>query len=395
MLIQRIIKYLPEEFFLAVALAAHVWILVYLLRRQRFRQNRSWRRWTVLGAVMSYLFISAAIAVHAPSAAALLPPSQWVYWARGVGLGWGITTVGISAGIAAVSLLDRFVFKERPFHPGRRRFLRIAEGVAVAAPVAAVGYGTLVHRKALRLEEVSMRIPALPEDLDGLRIVQLTDLHVSPFLSPKELAYVVGMANETNAHLAVITGDLTTRAGDPLEDCLLELALLRAGAGVLGCLGNHEIYARSEAYVTARGASLGLRFLRGAAETLRFGAARLNLAGVDYQMMRGPYLVNTQALLAKDPATVNLLLSHNPDVFPVAAAQGWDVTLSGHTHGGQVNVEILDQPLNVARFYTPFVYGLYTQGKSSIYVSRGVGTVGVPVRLGAPPEVSLIRLCAT
>jgi predicted MPP superfamily phosphohydrolase len=95
------------------------------------------------------------------------------------------------------------------------------------------------------------------------------------------------------------------------------------------------------------------------------------------------------------PGLINVLLSHNPDVFPVAAAQGYDLTISGHTHGGQVDVEILHQHLNVARYFTNYTSGLYQEGMSSVYVSTGIGTIGAPVRLGAPPEVSLIRLCAT
>jgi predicted MPP superfamily phosphohydrolase len=89
-------------------------------------------------------------------------------------------------------------------------------------------------------------------------------------------------------------------------------------------------------------------------------------------------------------------MSHNPDVFGVARKQGWNLTLAGHTHGGQVNIEILEQDLNLVRvFVTPYVYGLYQEGGASIYVTRGIGTVGVPARVGAPPEVALIRLCAT
>ena len=76
----------------------------------------------------------------------------------------------------------------------------------------------------------------------------------------------------------------------------------------------------------------------------------------------------------------------------MAAQQGWDLTLAGHTHGGQVNVEILHHSFNVARFYTPYVYGLYRSGRSSIYVTRGIGTIGMPVRLGAPPEIAVLRL---
>ena len=90
---------------------------------------------------------------------------------------------------------------------------------------------------------------------------------------------------------------------------------------------------------------------------------------------------------------MNLLLSHNPDVFPVAARKGFDLTLSGHTHGGQVRVEILRQDLNLARFFTPYVDGVYRETSSTIFVSRGIGTIGMPARLGAPPEVALLRLC--
>jgi predicted MPP superfamily phosphohydrolase len=109
--------------------------------------------------------------------------------------------------------------------------------------------------------------------------------------------------------------------------------------------------------------------------------------------MHSRYLVGAEKMIR--PAALNVLLSHNPDVFPVAARQGWHFTISGHTHGGQVNVEILRQDLNIARFFTPYTMGLYRIGPSSIYVSRGIGTIGVPVRLGAPPEVALLRLCRT
>jgi hypothetical protein len=168
---------------------------------------------------------------------------------------------------------------------------------------------------------------------------------------------------------------------------------LRAEAGVLGCLGNHEVYARCEKYVAAQGRHIGIEFLRQQAKVLQFGGARINFAGVDYQKMHSKYLVGGERMIV--PGVLNVLLSHNPDVFPVAAAQGYDLTIAGHTHGGQVDVEILHQHLNVARYYTDYVQGLYQVGNSSVYVSNGIGTIGVPVRLGAPPEVSLLRLCAT
>jgi predicted MPP superfamily phosphohydrolase len=92
------------------------------------------------------------------------------------------------------------------------------------------------------------------------------------------------------------------------------------------------------------------------------------------------------------PDEFNLLLSHSPDVFLVAANQGWDLTLAGHTHGGQVTFEFLDPALNPARFYTPFTYGTYRRDARAMYVTRGIGTVGVPARFGAAPELAVIRL---
>jgi predicted MPP superfamily phosphohydrolase len=288
--------------------------------------------------------------------------------------------------------LALLVWRKSPqFEPGRRTLLRVAGAGLCIAPLASTGFG-FIERSRFRVSEVKIPIPNLPRDLDGLSIVQVTDIHLSPFLTEREFARAIDMANETRADLALVTGDLISRVGDPLEGCLRQLARLRATAGVLGCLGNHEVYTKTEDYVTEAGRRIGIEFLRQSAKVLRFGNASINFAGVDYQQFQKPYLVGTEQLI--QPGALNVLLSHNPDVFPVAARQGYDLTIAGHTHGGQVNFEVLHQGLNIARYYTPYVRGIYKQGKSSIYVSSGLGTIGVPLRLGAPPEVSLIRLCA-
>jgi predicted MPP superfamily phosphohydrolase len=278
------------------------------------------------------------------------------------------------------------------FRSGRRKFFRTAGAGLFVAPIAATGFGILA-RNRFRISEVKVRIPNLSRDLDGLRIVQVTDVHLSPFLSEREFARAIDMANETRAHLALMTGDLISRFGDPLDACLRQLARLRADAGVLGCLGNHEVYTNTEDYVTLQAGRAGIEFLRSQSKVLRFGGASINFAGVDYQKFQSNYLVGSERLV--QPGMLNVLLSHNPDVFPVAASQGYDLTIAGHTHGGQVNFEVLHQNVNVARYFTPYVRGLYREGASSIYVSSGLGTIGVPVRLGAPPEISLIQLCAT
>ena len=203
----------------------------------------------------------------------------------------------------------------------------------------------------LSLREQDLMFPDLPKDLDGLRLVQLTDIHLSPFLSERVLARAVDMANETRAHVALITGDLISTARDPLDICLRQLSRVRADAGIFGCMGNHEIYANAEDYVEQQGARMGHRYLRQRAESLKFGQATLNFAGVDYQPSRKPYLVGAEKMVAPD--AFNVLLSHNPDVFPVAAKQGYQLTIAGHTHGGQVRVEILRADLNIAQVFHP------------------------------------------
>ena len=309
----------------------------------------------------------------------------WATWLQCASIVETLCLVGASIAMLGGKAAPRF-------QPARRDFLHAAGTSLCLAPVAATAFG-IVTRNRFQVSEVRIPVPDLPKDLNGLRIVQLSDIHLSPFLSEREFARAVDMANETRAQIALVTGDLITRQGDPLDACLTQLGRLRGDAGVFGCLGNHEIYTETEEYVTAEGRRLGIDFLRQEARELGFGGARINLAGVDYQRKRSPYLKGAERLNA--PGAVNILLSHNPDVFPVAAAQGFEVTIAGHTHGGQVDFELLHQHINAARYFTPYVRGLYREGKSSVYVSSGLGTIGVPIRIGAPPEISLLHLCAT
>ena len=279
-----------------------------------------------------------------------------------------------------------------PAHqPERRKLILNVAKAAVAAPFVITGYGATVGRTSFQVEEVEVPVANLPRDLERVRIVQLSDLHLGPFLSEAQLARVIDAANELRPDIALVTGDLISSHVDPIDIALKQCARLRADR-ILGCLGNHERYADLEDYVDVQGAALRVKFLRMQSEQLRYGSAELNFGGVDYQarINRDHYLEGAESLIRL--GAVNVLLSHSPDVFPTAARQGWDVTLAGHTHGGQVTIEILNQTLNMARVYTRFVSGLYRMGRAACYVTRGIGTIGIPARVGAPPEITLIRL---
>jgi predicted MPP superfamily phosphohydrolase len=385
--LDRLLRALPDLLVLIVSLLGQTVGLVWLLGWKAADASRRTRLAIATVGALSMMASVIAFLLHFRRVYQYFP-GWWVSWGTGLSIAWAMIWLCWLAGYAVLGMVSQVGSRH---NPARRRFFQTASAAVFVAPPSVLGYGVFIQRHQLFLREHDLHIADLPPDLDGLRLVQLTDIHLSPFLSRAELERAVDMANETRAHIALVTGDLITTNRDPLDACLDSLARLRADAGVFGCLGNHEIYARAEDYVEREGRRRGLRFLRHSAASLRFGNAAMNLVGVDYQPLRQPYLVGAEKLVA--PGEFNLLLSHNPDVFPVAARQGYAVTIAGHTHGGQMRVEILDADLNPGRFYTPYVDGVYRKGPAAIFVSRGIGTIAVPARIGAPPEVALVRLC--
>lgn len=324
-----------------------------------------------------------------------------------------------------------------PLDPERRYFLQTATYLAGAAPFAVVGYGFL-RRQLYAVEEVNVPIANLPSSLDSLRLVLLTDVHASAYMPIEEVRRVVAQANELEADLVFHTGDFITSRGDPLDEAVDELARVRSRYGLYGCLGNHEIYAVAEAQATRRFRERNCTILRKQAQVVEVRGASLNLIGVDYERQprgsdpeeyRAFFLRGVEPLVRRDMP--NILLTHNPNPFLRAAELGIELTLAGHTHGGQVQVEILDTRLNPARFITRFISGLYqrpvpsdpsaalgtgpravasqeasatgssasslvaghrTPATALLYVSRGIGTIATPIRVGAPPEITLLTL---
>ena len=311
--------------------------------------------------------------------------------------------------------------------PGRRYFFRAATAAAGAGPFLGAMYGFAAERLNYQVCRVEIPLPNLPYALDGLRIVQISDIHLSDYMSRAQVRRAVDMANELGADLAVVTGDLITGSGDSIADCVDEIRHLHTPLGIWGCNGNHEIYARAEDEATHLYAQAGMKLLRHENAQLTFKGASFNLLGVDYQRermrngQRQQTLANVEPLIRRD--LPNILLSHNPNSFNRAAELGIELSLAGHTHGGQIQVEILDHRLSPAGFITDYIAGLYqrplfapasneraasnasvtrafspslfaspSSPMAHIYVNRGLGTVGAPIRLGVPPEISLIVL---
>jgi predicted MPP superfamily phosphohydrolase len=305
-------------------------------------------------------------------------------------VGWGFARVSFS--------------RSASMDPARRNFFRYAAYLAGGLPFVAATYGFAAGRLKFRVERVEVPISDLPKGLDGLKIVQLSDIHIGEFMPREQVRRAVEIANSLGADLAVITGDFISGRYDPLEDCIAELSQLRAPLGRWGCNGNHEIYAQAEDAAHELFRRYGMTLLRQENVELQWRGEAFNLIGVDYQrdrMTRGPHgamLSGVENLMRSD--LTNILLSHNPNSFHRAAELGIELSLAGHTHGGQVKVEIVDHSINPARLITDFVAGLYhlpmnggvNGKKASLYVNRGLGTFGMPVRLGVPPEITLLAL---
>ncbi|HEV2114479.1 MAG TPA: metallophosphoesterase [Terriglobales bacterium] len=295
-----------------------------------------------------------------------------------------------------------------PVDAGRRYFLRTATYAAGALPLAGALYGFAVERFDFEVFRVEVPLPGLPHGLDGLRILQLSDIHASNYMPISQVRRIVDTAQQLTADLIVSTGDLLTGRGDPLAACVAELSRLRAPLGVWGCNGNHEIYTDTEDEAALLFRQHGMTMLRQENAQLAWRGAKFNLIGVDYQRQHwfnsqsSQMLEGVEYLVQQD--MLNILLSHNPNAFRRASEIGVDLMLAGHTHGGQVQVEILDHRLSPARFITKYIAGLYrrpmdSDGASasrdryaSVYVSRGLGTIGTPLRLGVPPEITLLTL---
>ncbi len=284
--------------------------------------------------------------------------------------------------------------------PARRHFLARSAVAVSATPFAACAYGLLYERTEIQTTRQRIVLPRLPKAFDGFRIAQVSDIHIGPFMPVTEIRKCVAMVNQLKPDLVALTGDFVTWEGSPKLAVVEALAGLKAPFGIFGCLGNHEIWAHVQDSITQLFAAQGTRILRQENATIRSGGERFNLIGVDYETrtrfgppingLVGQYLQGVPALMVPD--AVNILLSHNPNTFDRAAELGIDLSLAGHTHGGQVTLEYISPELSPARLITPYVRGWFKKGESQLYVNRGIGTIFSPVRFGSTPEISLYEL---
>lgn len=344
-------------------------------------------------AATTVLVAGAVLALTGSLVGTTLDPA----WARPLGyFGWTWLAVVLyltlgAALIGLTRLANRLSWSlrrtERPTGPTRRRALRIATGTAAVVAVTAVGYGT-VEASNPRIAHVQVPLERLPAEFDGLRVALITDLHVGPARGAEFTRKVVDLVAAENPDLIVLGGDLSDGTIAHVASDIEPLRDLDAPLGVFGVSGNHEYYSDDALSWLDHWETLGVRTLRNEHVTLTRGADSIDLAGVYDWTAPAPDEADLAAALdGHDPDRFVLLAAHQPRQVLEAADLGVDLQLSGHTHGGQM------WPLGVfVPLANPSVTGLDHFGDTTLYTSRGAGAWGPPVRVAAPPEITILEL---
>ncbi len=257
----------------------------------------------------------------------------------------------------------------------------------LAAGLAQFARAAFAEPYQLTVERVAVGLKKLPREMDGLRIVHLSDIHHSPFTSGEQVERAIEIANSLQPDIIALTGDYISHEREYIAPCAELLGRLRARSGVYAVLGNHDNWVDA-ALITDLFRAEGIKVLINEGFRFEHRGTSFWLAGVNDTMVGLEDL--PLALAGSSADEMKLLLAHNPVILRRAARAGVDLVLSGHTHGGQVTWR--SERSASGRVRRRILRGLGRRGETQIYVTRGIGTVVLPVRYGCRPEVTLLQL---
>lgn len=387
-------------FLIALALIFLVqWVHLRLLRLElpgRFHRAVPW----ILGLIHVPLILFAGLRILGLGGHSALPFLRTL--ARAGSYFQAFTVLHLLAGMVAEGLWhvwsrNRPEPPEEAVDPGRRAFLRNA---AIASTGAAVVLGATGAREAYADPDITRRALAfadLPPGLDGLRIAHLSDLHSGPLVGPDLVRRWRDLAARERPDLLLLTGDLVDSQPDELAPVIEAFQGFPAPLGTFAILGNHD-YFDDPRPIWRDLEAAGIRCLENASALIQRGGATLALMGLQDPMARngrfrrmvfGPGPRPAEAARDLPDDAFRVCMNHRPSEWERALEAGARLTLSGHTHGGQINPI---PGVSSARLLGPRTRGLYRMGDDLLYVSRGLGVVGLPIRIGAPPEIAILTL---
>lgn len=274
----------------------------------------------------------------------------------------------------------------------RRAFLfRGASGLTI---IASGGALTAFHSEEdYEIVRQTIRLPNLSPKLKGLRIAMISDIHSGPYMSRDQFAPYIGAVNRLKPDVILLPGDFVQNRDEEVEPVAELVRKLEAPYGVYGTTGNHEYFADAD-FIAKELSLAGVRMLRNEHVVLDARGEKFALIGID-DVRRGfsfDSLV-AQAVRGFDATIPNILLCHKPYYLEDAASWGINFMVSGHTHGGQIVLaRVFNTVITPAALISGYVEGLYRFDATKLYVTRGIDTVGIPVRFNCPPEVTLFTL---
>lgn len=278
----------------------------------------------------------------------------------------------------------------KPAQLSRRCFLKFTTASVATLGLGSFGYGLAV-RHQVQLSRVEVKLAHLPAEFDGLTIAHLSDLHLGIYTSADYLRRCVELANEQRPDIVALTGDYTYLERQYVEPCADILSELRPRVGSYAILGNHDYY-QGAGYTARALRRVKINMLIDKRDRLEVRGAKLSLFGVDDLYYGDTDVVR---LLRDVPEQEpRLVLAHNPDFIERFARrnQHVDLMMSGHTHGGQVRLPLVGAPHIDSDYGQRYARGLNRCREMQIYTTRGIGTVGLPVRVACPPEIVLFTL---
>jgi len=278
------------------------------------------------------------------------------------------------------------------FENSRRVFLR--SGALALSGYSFIGATKgVVDRDDYEITDRVVKIKNLPDEFGGFTVGLVSDIHSSVFMTKEQMADYAAAVNELKTDIIFVPGDFVNSQTEEVYPCAEAFSALHAPYGVYGCLGNHDFFADVDE-VAKRIDGCGIKLLRNDAVKISKGNSFINLVGVDdIPMNTNAEKYLGLALSAVTNASPRILLCHKPYYMDEFTARNIDLTLAGHTHGGQVVfARVGNLTISPASLFSKYIWGLYRTGESQMYVTRGIGTVGVPIRINCPPELTRITL---
>ncbi|MGW5269769.1 metallophosphoesterase [Rhodococcus sp. NPDC003994] len=342
-------------------------------------------------AVDAVLVLFWAAAVVGIGSGEVLDPA-WARYIAYPGLSWLAVLLYLVLGSLLVALLAGVMrlgaaVARRDGSDARRTTVRRANTVLVLGTIAAVGYG-VVDAASPEVTRTEVSLPGLPASFDGMRVAVVSDLHVGPARGERFVDGVVDEIMAQSPDLILVAGDLIDGTTELVGPSLSPLSRLDAPMGVFVTSGNHEFYAGDGGQWLDLFDSLGPTVLRNESVRLTRGVDTIDLVGIEDLTAPEPYQPDLPAALeGTDRNDFQFLVAHQPKQAVEASELGVELQVSGHTHGGQIWPIPYLVPLQ-----QPTVQGLDTIGDTTIYTTRGAGAWGPPVRIGAPPEITMLEL---